>query len=62
VKEARPGDVRDGRSHLLTCVNDIHTEGVDSIPPNIVAINARDENLSLVIVHEKSTNHFAIVF
>lgn len=57
VKEARPSDVGDGRSHLLASMNHIHSESVDSISSDIIAINSRDQNLSLMIIHKQAANH-----
>lgn len=61
VEKAGSGDVRYGRPHLLTCMNDIYTKGIDSVPSNIVTINARDQDLAFMIVHKKSSDHFATV-
>lgn len=57
MKETRPGDVRNRRSDLLASMNDVHTEGIDSISSNIVTIDTRDQHFSLMIVHKQTTNH-----
>lgn len=57
MKEARPGDVGDGRANLLAGVNHVHAECVDSIASDIIAIHSRDENLAFVVVHEQTTDH-----
>ena len=33
MEEAGACDVRDGRTHLLACVDHVHSERVDGIPP-----------------------------
>lgn len=61
MKETCPGDVRYRRSHLLTCMNDVYTKGVDGIASNIVTVNSRDQNFALMIIHKQSSDHFAIL-
>lgn len=50
VEKARPGDVSDWRPDLLTSMNHIYAKGVNSIASNIVAIDSRNQDFSLMIV------------
>lgn len=58
MEKAGPGDVGDGRADLLSRVDYIDSKGVDSVSANIVAINARYQDLSLVVVHKQPAYHF----
>lgn len=59
VEEARPGNVGNRRANLLPRMDHVHPERIHSIPANVVPVDSRDEHLSLVIVHEQSSNHSA---
>lgn len=58
MEKAGPGDVGDGRPDLLSCVDYIDSKGVDSVPADIVSIDARNQDLSLVVVHKQPAYHF----
>ena len=38
-------------------MDNIHSEGVHRVPPDVVPVDPGDEDLALVIVTEETTNH-----
>lgn len=57
MKEAGPSDICDGRPDLLPCVDHIHTECIDCISADVIAVHTRYQHFALVIVHKQSANH-----
>jgi hypothetical protein len=49
--------VPESETNLASGVDDIDTEGIDSIPTNIISVDTRDENLTLMVVTEQPTDH-----
>lgn len=59
MEKAGPGNVGDGRPDLLSRVDYINSKGVNSVPADIIAINAGYQDLSLVVVHKQPAYHFS---
>jgi len=57
VEEGGASNVGDGRADLLSRMDNIDSECVHGIPTDVIAINPGDENLPLVVVDKKPTNH-----
>lgn len=57
VEKRGPRDVSHGAPHLLPGMDHVHSEGIDSIAANVVAVDPRDEDLALVVVDEEAANH-----
>lgn len=52
VKKGGAGNVSNRRANLLSSVDHVDPKSVNSIPPYIIPIHPRNENLPLVVVHE----------
>lgn len=57
MEKGCPSDVSDGRPNLLPRVNHIHTERIHGIPPDIIPVHPRDQDLAFVVVDEQPSNH-----
>ena len=57
VEEGGARDVGDGGADLLPRVDHVDAEGVDSVAADVVAVDARDEHLALVVVDEETADH-----
>lgn len=62
MEEAGACNVSDRGSHLLTCMNDIHSESIYCISPYVIPVHAGDEDLPLVVVYKQPSDHFVIFF
>ncbi len=57
VEEGGPGNIGNWTPHLLTSVNDIDTKGVNCISADVIPVDPRYQDFSLVVVNEQSPNH-----
>lgn len=60
VEERGPRDIRYRRPHLLPRMDDVHSERVNGVPPDIVPVHAGDQDLTLVVIHEQAPDHDAL--
>ena len=57
VEKRSSSDVGYRRTNLLSRMDDVDSKRVHSIPTDVIAIDARNQYLTLVIVDEETTDH-----
>ena len=60
MEKGCPSNIGHRTPHLLPGVDDIDPKGIDGVAANVIAVNARDEDLTLMIIYKKATNHLGL--